>query len=1154
MSDTLPPMPPALGANTAQNVVDENLPQLLDNRGGTHVINVPEFNKEDFTSWKDRFLIYLDVLAYEGPSETKDNKIAALRLKFNAFKALEGEKVNGTFTRIKSLLNKLENNGVSIPQALYGKYNYKEGLLDQIYESEPTRFTIQASTSKALIFNPSMQDSDSDIEEDQRNSSEGLANLNAEFHERALLSNQKRFYKWSRMVGSPKKPMDMSNETCFACGKLGHFQKDCLLIKNSTPPYPSASKSYNKRKFHTNSTPHHNQNVNNNQNGYRVKYKGLKVKIFVLTKKINAMNKGMSEKGLVAESFDWDEVSVSFDDEGVITFKALMVVADKELPVRRADARLGQWVEITMQKAQKLLFLNDGDERKHVLDYTHMNLQYVKDQRKTLLNKFHTLKQEFSSCNSLRPLPSLPKLNGAEPSGNKKCLAITKTKHTTNKVVPVNVKQKTETKSPHDSPTKKLLFTLMQEVKSLKKQIQTYLETSLPTSQSGSSRSSKGSLTSKDKKWKKHIMLHSVKMMKQFLNQAQKIEDIQVFNEPDNLESVGMLKPDKVQISIINEPICKVIPSSLIHSQSTNPPAPQDRWSRGKHIELVNIIGEPLDGPDESGVSINETVFRGMIGYQANPKESHLVAVKRIFWYLKETPNLGLWYPKGSGFDLKAYSDSEYAGFNLDRKSTSRGYHILGGKDCILKGDIKLYFVLTDLQLAGIFTKPLAKPSFTRLVAELSMLNIKSDVSDKKKALNDPLISILNIFMDFAPLPSHEAMKDAIATLGLTDKKNHATTYVDLAHSSPLRIKYFSLTWRVLMGLDIDIAGIIYSKLTTKLSFRGKKGREKNVCYVRYLSLVMEHLLGKDHVPLTTHMRKVSKLSEQPLIHSPEEVNVEDTDDKSLSRTYVHHVYQSTAKTNKKLKKKKIPSSSEPKVSKTSIEASKLAEDQENQPQTANTTKVQEKIVKEGETNIEDDVELVDSDLHSIGDVTLKSLNEPADESPYDTVSEIKVIKSIFQDNYDLESMPGDEIGLVSKSKTSAYEEDDIHSLHKKLSNSEERDADNIIKEMADMNAFAENPSLSNPFSHLHNDLNNLTTKVQNLESFISKQVSDKLKETVPFLVAETLREIFPELILEILKTALPHVISESAQQIIKPINKQFNAFNKFKVTPFVTL
>ncbi|GJV18205.1 hypothetical protein Tco_1363528 [Tanacetum coccineum] len=59
-------------------------------------------------------------------------------------------------------------------------------------------------------------------------------------------------------------------------------------------------------------------------------------------------------------------------------------------------------------------------------------------------------------------------------------------------------------------------------------------------------------------------------------------------------------------------------------------------------------------------------------------------------------------------------------------------------RDHILKGDIELHFVPTNLQLADIFTKPLAESSFTRLVAELGMLNIKKQVSDKKKALSDP--------------------------------------------------------------------------------------------------------------------------------------------------------------------------------------------------------------------------------------------------------------------------------------------------------------------------------------------------------------------------------------------------------------------------------
>ncbi|GJU34257.1 retrovirus-related pol polyprotein from transposon TNT 1-94 [Tanacetum coccineum] len=106
-------------------------------------------------------------------------------------------------------------------------------------------------------------------------------------------------------------------------------------------------------------------------------------------------------------------------------------------------------------------------------------------------------------------------------------------------------------------------------------------------------------------------------------------------------------------------------------------------------------------GPNLNGKYVNETQYKGMIGsimyltasipeikfltrlcarYQANPKEYHLIAVKRIFSYLKGTPSLGLWYPKCLGFDLKGYSDSDYAECNMDKKSTSCACQLLGGK------------------------------------------------------------------------------------------------------------------------------------------------------------------------------------------------------------------------------------------------------------------------------------------------------------------------------------------------------------------------------------------------------------------------------------------------------------------------------------------
>ncbi|GKC50560.1 hypothetical protein Tco_1073305 [Tanacetum coccineum] len=66
------------------------------------------------------------------------------------------------------------------------------------------------------------------------------------------------------------------------------------------------------------------------------------------------------------------------------------------------------------------------------------------------------------------------------------------------------------------------------------------------------------------------------------------------------------------------------------------------------------------------------------VDVDVTPKTSHLNVVKRIFKYLKGKSNLGLWYPRESPFDLEAFSDSDYDGSNLDRKSTTGGCQFLG--------------------------------------------------------------------------------------------------------------------------------------------------------------------------------------------------------------------------------------------------------------------------------------------------------------------------------------------------------------------------------------------------------------------------------------------------------------------------------------------
>ncbi|GJR79179.1 putative ribonuclease H-like domain-containing protein [Tanacetum coccineum] len=64
--------------------------------------------------------------------------------------------------------------------------------------------------------------------------------------------------------------------------------------------------------------------------------------------------------------------------------------------------------------------------------------------------------------------------------------------------------------------------------------------------------------------------------------------------------------------------------------------------------------------------------------FQVTPKASNLNAVKRIFRYLKHQSKLGLWYPRDSSFELEAFSNSDYGGASLDRKSTTSGCQFLG--------------------------------------------------------------------------------------------------------------------------------------------------------------------------------------------------------------------------------------------------------------------------------------------------------------------------------------------------------------------------------------------------------------------------------------------------------------------------------------------
>ncbi|GKE24481.1 putative ribonuclease H-like domain-containing protein, partial [Tanacetum coccineum] len=121
-----------------------------------------------------------------------------------------------------------------------------------------------------------------------------------------------------------------------------------------------------------------------------------------------------------------------------------------------------------------------------------------------------------------------------------------------------------------------------------------------------------------------------------------------------------------------------------------------DVKSASTPVDLENPLVKDGDVDD-----VDVHLYRSMIGYlmylttsrpyimfavcacarfQVTPKTSHLLAVKRIFRYLKGKPTLGLWYSRDSPFELVAFTDSDYARATQDRKSTTGGCQFLGNK------------------------------------------------------------------------------------------------------------------------------------------------------------------------------------------------------------------------------------------------------------------------------------------------------------------------------------------------------------------------------------------------------------------------------------------------------------------------------------------
>ncbi|GJV08684.1 hypothetical protein Tco_1346340 [Tanacetum coccineum] len=211
----------------------------------------------------------------------------------------------------------------------------------------------------------------------------------------------------------------------------------------------------------------------------------------------------------------------------------------------------------------------------------------------------------------------------------------------------------------------------------------------------------------------------------------------------------------------------------------------------------VDLSGEPVDQSDyhsKIGSLMYLTSSRPDLvqavcycaRYQARPTQKHLKEVKRIFKYLKGTINMGLWYPKDSGFELIAFSDADHAGCLDTRKSTSGGIQFLGDKlvswmskkqNCTAMYSAEAEYVALSASCAQVVRlgiNPMIQPELEDLpkdnlkleIAVLRQTIMKAqDLKTKTSANSD-----LSVFQDKAEYKM--LVKDTRSQDGINDKDN----------------------------------------------------------------------------------------------------------------------------------------------------------------------------------------------------------------------------------------------------------------------------------------------------------------------------------------------------------------------------------------------
>nr|GFA95219.1 retrovirus-related Pol polyprotein from transposon TNT 1-94 [Tanacetum cinerariifolium] len=326
-----------------------DVPQLVDKKGGSYATIAPKLEPGKFNKWKKRMLCYLAGMEpyylkciKDGPFQPKTTKGDA---KLESQWTPDERRVVVQDQCLKSIIMSCLPD--DIMKYVISCVSVKEIWTDLVHNFKDPSNTKENKIMDLKLeyqtFRAKSTERNSNDEVDKRSSDEYLRHLDVKYQERALLANSKRFIKRRNNFSGQKVN---ENTECYKYGNKGHFARDCFS-KMSNPSYQSPVNNFSSvsNGFQPNFTPKLIQSSSNSnsqtnpkfQKDYKAEYKKMKAKLALLevspSSPQNLKTFQPKKKGLVAEIFDWDKEEV-IEDEKVTQVKVLMALADDELTVR----------------------------------------------------------------------------------------------------------------------------------------------------------------------------------------------------------------------------------------------------------------------------------------------------------------------------------------------------------------------------------------------------------------------------------------------------------------------------------------------------------------------------------------------------------------------------------------------------------------------------------------------------------------------------------------------------------------------------------------------------------------------------------------------------------------------------------------------------